>query len=1081
MQTTIVDAFTIQNNTGSFFWPFVTTTMDNTFSSWWDPFTVTLKFLGLNPQMTENAIYINEYVLTNLNRSTVYHEYGHFIMKQKRGDWPVTLAEYGLGLAPFNHNPDVVQQNSSQAYIEGWANFYELAVIGWVANPSNPYSASKWYVNGENNKPVIGPDGYKHEYTVANAFFDFYDPANDETFQTSYANISNVIAEKQNLMSDFISALVHKSYITDVQRNAGIGLMNLSSNKMSPLTSYGNATMYVKNDFNGGIVNINNSDINTTSLGGAYSTTELWMSNLRTLKAKEQMFDNYQRLFKHTRPNNQTDTWTTGLQQKTNFTEIWDAYTDGLTFTANFDKGCNITYTQQGDGVVLSNTTNSYRSETPVSLSAPDMTQNGVTYKFVNWENGTTLNPRTVITTQHQTYTANYKAQLASSATSGLVNGGQRKILRTGDGSLHTVYESAGKIWYEKKVLGGAWTLVGSKDVVGGEAKSPSITSRENSVIIIYQKKDGSNSNIEVRMFDYQGTTMTPVILAVGIAPYTNDAQPVVASTPTGKILFAWKQSSTPETAGLYYSAGIISEIGEYEVGIDVDNAPSKGHILETNASSSSPSVTSSIDDDNPSTGDGHWYFPFVWTQGSSIYYRVMIYRVNDRWDLRPWTNISSNSGYTYNYSPSVISYKIAGGASNEFYSRIVWIGKRFEEEEGGMGKAQAAQGTWARRVVYNNQQTPNTFEVYGDNVTSVNINKNSTGIKDSTHAISWSTSTGVAKYRISTGAIGDFQNGTTIINGKDAQLSNGTSFSDMYGLMLDASTSAPYHLRLSDNNLSQFSKQQFSAVNNGREGIVRDSTAQFYFAVGDILVNGEPVNFEGNPDTIKNHTTETLNANLVSSPIELSNNSNLLYSVQYGITDSAFTAKVLAGGKTVNFKIQLVDANTNAIIGEYDNVTFSSEYIAQYNNVGYEITTAGIGNRVVRLRLVVNAYSGVQYALSNRYNTESIINLGKTASQRTKTGFKGSLEIKDYALSQNYPNPFNPTTRISYALPAAGPVSLKVYDVLGKEVMSLVNNHQESGRYDVEFDASRLSSGMYIYKLTSGTFSQVRKMMFVK
>lgn len=86
-----------------------------------------------------------------------------------------------------------------------------------------------------------------------------------------------------------------------------------------------------------------------------------------------------------------------------------------------------------------------------------------------------------------------------------------------------------------------------------------------------------------------------------------------------------------------------------------------------------------------------------------------------------------------------------------------------------------------------------------------------------------------------------------------------------------------------------------------------------------------------------------------------------------------------------------------------------------------------------------------------------------------------------DFIVFQNYPNPFNPTTHISYDLPASRKVSLKVYDVLGKEVMTLVNKHQESGRYDVEFDASGLSSGMYIYKLTSGTFSQVRKMMFVK
>ncbi|MDP1675554.1 MAG: T9SS type A sorting domain-containing protein [Bacteroidota bacterium] len=93
------------------------------------------------------------------------------------------------------------------------------------------------------------------------------------------------------------------------------------------------------------------------------------------------------------------------------------------------------------------------------------------------------------------------------------------------------------------------------------------------------------------------------------------------------------------------------------------------------------------------------------------------------------------------------------------------------------------------------------------------------------------------------------------------------------------------------------------------------------------------------------------------------------------------------------------------------------------------------------------------------------------------------------FLLEQNYPNPFNPTTTINYALPKAGNVVLKVYDVLGKEVTTLVSNYQESGRYSVEFDASKLSSGMYIYKLTSrptdggqaDKFSEVKKMILAK
>jgi hypothetical protein len=86
-----------------------------------------------------------------------------------------------------------------------------------------------------------------------------------------------------------------------------------------------------------------------------------------------------------------------------------------------------------------------------------------------------------------------------------------------------------------------------------------------------------------------------------------------------------------------------------------------------------------------------------------------------------------------------------------------------------------------------------------------------------------------------------------------------------------------------------------------------------------------------------------------------------------------------------------------------------------------------------------------------------------------------------EFSLSQNYPNPFNPSTTISYGLPNASNVSLKIYNILGEQVASLVNKVMPAGYHTVNFDASKLASGMYIYRLEAGSFVQVKKMMMLK
>jgi hypothetical protein len=86
-----------------------------------------------------------------------------------------------------------------------------------------------------------------------------------------------------------------------------------------------------------------------------------------------------------------------------------------------------------------------------------------------------------------------------------------------------------------------------------------------------------------------------------------------------------------------------------------------------------------------------------------------------------------------------------------------------------------------------------------------------------------------------------------------------------------------------------------------------------------------------------------------------------------------------------------------------------------------------------------------------------------------------------DYSLAQNYPNPFNPTTNISYSLKATGNVRLSVFDLLGREVATVVNGVQSVGEHQVSFNAANLGSGIYFYRLQAGNTVMTKKMMLLK
>ena len=119
--------------------------------------------------------------------------------------------------------------------------------------------------------------------------------------------------------------------------------------------------------------------------------------------------------------------------------------------------------------------------------------------------------------------------------------------------------------------------------------------------------------------------------------------------------------------------------------------------------------------------------------------------------------------------------------------------------------------------------------------------------------------------------------------------------------------------------------------------------------------------------------------------------------------------------------------------------------------------------------------------ATVNKKDTIDFIITDANGLMMTKSFILSYIGPKEFKLEQNFPNPFNPTTKIQYQLPQDSRVTLKIYDILGSEVATLVNEEQEAGYKEIQFTGSNIASGMYVYRLQAGDFISTKKMMLLK
>ena len=174
--------------------------------------------------------------------------------------------------------------------------------------------------------------------------------------------------------------------------------------------------------------------------------------------------------------------------------------------------------------------------------------------------------------------------------------------------------------------------------------------------------------------------------------------------------------------------------------------------------------------------------------------------------------------------------------------------------------------------------------------------------------------------------------------------------------------------------------------------------------------------------------------------------------------------------------------ANTEADLSQYEIWRKIDEEGTGWLKIGLTTNTYYIDSEMLYAPtggLVHSHYKIKARDLTNHYSDYSNEVVSRTEPMNKKSGKE--IVSNEYNLDSNYPNPFNPSTKISYSIKNEGLVILKIYDILGKEVATLVNENKPAGNYEIEFNASDLPSGMYIYKIQSGGFTDAKKMLLTK
>jgi hypothetical protein len=669
---------------------------------------------------------------------------------------------------------------------------------------------------------------------------------------------------------------------------------------------------------------------------------------------------------------------------------------------------------------------------------------------------------------------AHLKGTQLSNNSLGYNTNGQRKSVKCPNqvnSPLYNAYESMGKVWLEASTDNGqTWRIENNGQPISGSAgsRSPSLYTNGTTLLITYQELNPNKIKI-LSYYNYDQSLLPVGEFIIGgtsdlnLKPssvFCNDAT-IVTTYELGGTIYCfwglWSGSFVHITAdwNTMYSPAPLFEYNYSSPSIASDYN-SKYHLA---ASRTSRVDVSDIVYKKFRIQKGHQGDPTWCNDVNDPNCAYPIFEIIE-------SNVSAGCSYPYNYLPSIslvnfdkpIVSWVAGVNTGGIISYKTSVTRR--------GPA------WG------------DLKIVGSDVQFVNNNSANTSAEKT--VVVWSQGSPAASKWIK-------RTGTVYINpqnlshsGIHSQVTTGSDYQYMTAMVFNAN-SLPYYFTKSTTNFSYTPPAEDDKLSKitdsdtlltfGRSGISDINGIEFIFNIGDILAGDSIINFIEKPDTLLYNSDIELNQWTRTEDFYLSPNSTFYFSNFYKVVQKSDPDTALTENDAVNFKAELINAITGEIMGTFDNITYSKNNLEKYDNVDYEVDCSGITPGNYFLRLATTVTTEAQYSLAN------VVNDNTTLSKKSynKVSFQGNDLPLTYELYQNYPNPFNPSTTIRYQVPEDGFVTLKIFDILGKEVTTLINENKLTGRYEINFDAGDLASGVYLYRIQVNDFTSVKKMVFLK